>query len=193
LLTLILSLLATFIIDPSEIPETEHHVTSKGISTIFGYEGDRWGSGPTRCLKDENGNKRPVNPDLETGDIGIAHRRLDCGAIVYLTNMETGITIRAEVIDAGPWGANSYNPDTGEKFWYVKLHRGDKPKKDKCPSLKCPEGKYRGIVDLTPRAAHLLGHDGWARIHLTYDKRDLRSWKRLEKAKQRQRDRRNQI
>jgi hypothetical protein len=167
----------------------QYRRASKGISTIFGYKGDRYGSGATRCLRDELGRKRPVDPER---DIGIAHRELDCGAVVHLTNMETGKTVRAVVIDAGPWGAMSKNPATGERFWYIKRHREDRPGKADCPAQNCPVGKWRGIADLTPKAAELLDHDGWARIKLVYDKRDLRSYKRLEKARQQQRDRRNQ-
>lgn len=162
---------------------------SRGISTIFGYYGDRYGRGATRCLRDEDGRKRPVDPEH---DVGIAHRDLDCGAVVHLTNMETGKSIRAVVIDAGPWGAISKHPETGEQFWYVKRHAQHRPGKDLCPARNCPVGKWRGIADLTPKAAELLGHDGWARIELVYDKRDLRSYKRLQDAKQRQQDRKNQ-
>lgn len=160
-----------------------------GIATIFGYPGDRWGSGPTRCLYDEHGRKRPVDPEH---DIGIAHRQLDCGAVVHLTNLETGKSLRAVVVDAGPWGAISHQP-TGEAFWYVKHHAYERPSRAVCPTGRCPVGKWRGIADLTPKAAELLDHDGWARIVLTYDRRDLRSYKRLQRMRQRQHDKRNQI
>jgi len=177
-------------IEVEDIPKSRHSKVSKGISTIFGYHGDKYGSGATRCLLDENGKKRPVDPDT---DVGIAHRTLDCGAVVYLTNVETGVTIRAVVVDAGPYGATTKDPVTGEKIWYIKRGRGQRPSKKECPSQQCKEGRYRGIADLTPKAAELLGHDGWAWIRLVYDKRDLRSYRRLQKARQRQRDRRNQI
>jgi len=162
--------------------------TSRGISTIFGYYGDRYGRSPTRCLYDDDGNKRPVDPEH---DIGIAHRDLDCGAVVYITNLETGLSIRAVVVDAGPWGAMSKNA-AGKPIWYVKKNTNARPGRDVCPSRKCPVGRWRGIADLTPKAAELLGHDGWAKIVLTYDKRDLRSYKRLQKAKEAHEDRRNQ-
>ncbi len=185
--------LLTSLLSPLSIieaaPDPQFTRTSRGVSTIFGYRGDRYGSGPTRCLRDEYGRKRPVDPE---NDVGIAHRDLDCGAVVYLTNLETGKSVRAVVIDAGPWGAISKHPETGEQFWYVKRHAYDRPGKDVCPARNCPVGRWRGIADLTPKAAELLGHDGWARIELVYDKRDLRSYKRLQDAKQRQRDRRNQ-
>ena len=166
-----LTLLLATLIGQTDIPKTQHTTTTKGIATIFGYAGDKYGSGPTRCLRDEAGKRRPVDPE---NDVGIAHRYLDCGAVVYVTNLETGKTIRAVVVDAGPWGAVSRNPDTGKWVWYIKRHRHAKPPKGKCPSQRCPVGRYRGIVDLTPKAAELLDHDGWAKVKLVYDRRDLR-------------------
>jgi hypothetical protein len=178
-------------IEVEDIPKSRYSKVSKGISTIFGYKGDKYGSGKTRCLRNKTGRLRPVDPE---NDIGIAHRYLDCGAVVYLTNRETGKTIRTVVLDAGPYGASTIDPATGEKVWYIKRKPGQLPSKEDCPSQLCKEGRYRGIADLTPEAARLLGHDGWAHVKLVYDRRDLRWYRRLQKAKQRQRDRRrNQI
>lgn len=163
-------------------------VTEQGIATVFGYPGDKLGRGRTRCLYDVHGRRRPVDPER---DIGIAHRELDCGAVVYVTNLETGLTLQAVVVDAGPWGALTTHP-SGKRVWYVKRSPWHRPGRDVCPSQRCKPGKWRGIADLTPRAAKLLGHDGWARVRLVYDKRDLRWYKALQRARQRQLDRRNQ-
>jgi len=159
----------------------------EGIATVFGHPNDYYSGGTTRCLYDENGRKRAVRPD----DVGVAHRELDCGAVVYVTNLETGKSVRAVVVDAGPWGAISTRPSTGNKFWYVKKHKYHRPGPTKCPSRRCKVGRWRGIVDLTPRAAALIDHDGWARVRIVYDKRDLRWYKKLQQAKQRRADRVN--
>ena len=73
----------------------------------FGHPGDGYG-GRTPTIY----YQRPVSKN----DIGIAHRRFPIGSLVKVTNVRTGKSAKARVIDRGPYGKldssfNHYVPD----------------------------------------------------------------------------------
>lgn len=105
------------------------------IATEFGAPGDEWAGGNALLLK------RPVGPS----DMGVAHRTLPLGSMVLVQNIETGKIARGRVIDRGPYGA------IHEGEWAIKLNK-DAP------------GVWRACLDLTPRMARAIGHDGMARV-----------------------------
>lgn len=123
------------------------------VSTIFGMHGDKWAGGNALYLG------RPIDPEV---DVGIAHRKLPQGSLVILQNpKKPDKVIVAQVMDRGPYGAllkDGEKPAPGQVCkqkktgtWCVKLRRG-------------MPGKWRGCVDTTPKAAELLGHNGYQRI-----------------------------
>jgi hypothetical protein len=105
-------------------------------ASVFGYHGDKWGSSATVFTG------RPVRPT----DIGIAHRTIPLGTLVVLEYR--GRYVVATVIDRGPYGALD-----ASGRWFIKRRRSE-------------PGRWRGCVDLTPRAARLLGHGGWGKVRL---------------------------
>lgn len=100
-------------------------------ASVFGYPGDRHAGGEALCLGRE----------ITDEDVGIAHRSLPCGTEVMLHNPRTGRTVTAKVVDRGPYGAIHAGK------WVLKRRERD-------------PGIWRGCVDLTPRAARRLGHNG---------------------------------
>lgn len=118
-------------------------------------------SGPGFCIK------RAINPDLKSGDIGIAHRSLPCNSKVLLINPKNGKHVYATVVDRGPYGAATKYDDRAT--WYVKFKNHTKPTKKVCRVLRsrglpCKPLPYRSVADLTPRAKHLLNHSGMGPI-----------------------------
>lgn len=103
------------------------------LSTQFGHKGDGYGGRTPTVLYN-----RPVS----SADVGIAHRSLPMGARVLVTNLRTGKSVVATVIDRGPWGKVDEKGN-----WF----NGRKQRKRK--------GRYRGCADLTPRLVQLLGHN----------------------------------
>lgn len=112
-------------------------------ASIFGWEDDELKGGEAICLH------RELGPD----DVGIAHRDLPCGTRVTLQNPRTGKSIVAKVLDHGPYGA------IFRGHWVIKRRSSDK-------------GIWRGCVDLTRKAAKLLGHNGFEPVTIeVYKKR----------------------
>lgn len=125
----------------------------KCISTIFGMKRDKWAGGNALYLG------RPIKPKV---DVGIAHRTLPVGSLVLLQNPKKKFRwVVAQVLDRGPYGAylrEGEEPAEGQTCeekkmgtWCVKLR-------------KSAPGEWRGCVDTTPKAAKLLGHNGYQRI-----------------------------
>lgn len=101
-------------------------------ASVFGTPGDRWVGGDAFCLG------RRVNAT----DVGVAHRTLKCGTPLLLTNPRTRKRTIAVVVDRGPYGALD---EAGT--WFVRR-------------TSTEGGQWRGCLDLTPKAAELLGHNG---------------------------------
>lgn len=113
-------------------------------STIFGYKGDEYAGGNALYLR------RPVDPEH---DIGIAHRTLPLGSMVLLHVPKNNTWTAAVVIDRGPYGRTD-----AEGNWYngaIEWKKGRRFRKG---------SRWNGCVDLTPKAAKLLKHDGWEKI-----------------------------
>jgi hypothetical protein len=112
-------------------------------ASIFGDEDDEMKGGEAVCL----------HRDLRPDDIGIAHRDLPCGTRVRLRNPRTGREVVAKVVDHGPYGAKV------GKRWVIKRKASD-------------PGIWRGCVDLTSRAARMIGHNGFEPVILTVIQKD---------------------
>lgn len=108
------------------------------LATNFGSPGDRHAGGKAVCVG------RKVGSD----DIGVAHRSLPCGTKVVVYLGRTKRAALATVIDRGPYGA------TLDGVWFVKKTK-DEP------------GKWRGCLDMTPRLAKILGHNGLEKVRFT--------------------------
>lgn len=106
-------------------------------ATEFGAPGDRWAGGHALLLK------RPVEPD----DMGVAHRTLPLGSAVVVQSVATSKLAIGRVIDRGPYGAMV------DGQWAIKLRRTD-------------PGTWRACLDLTPRMARAIGHNGFARVRV---------------------------
>ena len=142
---------------PQAALESNHFVTKVGNSTIFGYKGDKWQGGKAFCIKEYV---------WKTNVVGVAHRSLPCGWKVQLTNLRTGLSVIATVVDRGPYGAGTPGHD-----WYVKRKQDEPPPASLCQSIgdaECKPRPWRGIIDLTPEAAKAIDHDGFERIKLQY-------------------------
>jgi len=137
----------TWLLAPLLIAATWHVEQCQG--TVFGYPGDRLAGGRALWLR------RRVRP----GDVGIAHRSLELGSSVLVLNERTRRAIVVRVIDRGPYGATVDGQWINYAPRYRTQHR---------LTRKAGRGRirYRGCVDLTPRAAKLLGHNGRERVVL---------------------------
>jgi hypothetical protein len=107
-----------------------------GLSSIFGTVGDKWQGGTLGCKPKEYALKQFV----------CAHRYYPCGTILILENPLNGKRSYCSVQDRGPYGAVDEN---GE--WFVKK-TAEEP------------GTWRGVLDIAPRPAKQLGHNGLQRI-----------------------------
>ena len=123
------------------------------LSTQFGHPGDGYG-GRTPTIY----YQRPVSKD----DIGIAHRRFPIGSLVKVTNVRTGKSAKARVIDRGPYG----KLDSRGRWFNGQKH------KDR-------EGIYRGCADLTPRLARAIGHNGKEIVRIVWLKNGRKRSNRL--------------
>jgi len=126
--------------EPAHVPGPPRHVETC-LSTMFGYEGDKWVGGVARC----------TGLPVDAHTLGIAHRTLPCGTMVRVVNERTGAAVAVPVIDRGPYGA--LLPDGS---WVVKRTKAD-------------PGEWRGCADLTPRTGALVGHTGLQVVRLEVD------------------------
>lgn len=145
--TLVMSFLQFVVVLP------EKH-KRKCTSSIFGSPHDRWAGGKALYLG------RKVNKH----DVGVAHRSLPLGSGVIVCNpRKANRCVYATVIDRGPYGALATEDELTKaghacrlrpmgKCWYVK-------KKRSWP------GRWRGCLDLTPKAARLIGHNGFQKVN----------------------------
>ncbi len=120
------------------------------IATQFAHKGDKWAGEKFFCTRRKVSHRQ----------FGIAHRTLPCGTMVLITNIRTGRSVRAPVIDRGP-------------YWVVPT----KCSRDNSgfPSHKCwAKGRakvrrylnpasgitFASCADLTPPVARAIGLNG---------------------------------
>ena len=144
-------------------------------STIFGFEGDTLSGGYTN----------------ETV-MGVASRNLKRGT--HVTVQLGSRSVRAVVVDRGPWGRivpKGYPCPKGGRVradgscWYnaAKEYKacgkaGIYPLQERCYTQP---SKWNGCLDLTPATARALHHDGWEKITVFwYSRRPKRKPKRPE-------------
>jgi hypothetical protein len=120
----------------SVVPGTK---SEECVASIFAYPGDKHAGGRSPWLR------RRVRPT----DLGIAHRTRKLGSWVRVTNLRTGKSTRARVIDRGPYGKLD-----AQGRWFNGAR--DRTRK----------GTWRGCADLTPAVAKRIGHNGFERVRL---------------------------
>jgi hypothetical protein len=117
-------------------------VGEHGLATRFGDPGDRHDGAALSCTQ------KP----LEAGQLVCAHRTLPCGSVVMLHNPRTNRYAVCTVLDRGPYGAIL---PSGK--WGLKIH-------------KSQPGVWRGVIDLAPAVARALGHNGFERVDIYYQR-----------------------
>lgn len=117
-------------------------VGEHGYATRFGDPNDRHDGDALSCTH------QALGPD----DLVCAHRTLPCGTVVLLHNPRTDRVALCTVEDRGPYGAIL---PSGR--WGVKIR-------------KRQPGVWRGVIDLSPAVARALGHNGFERIDVYYQR-----------------------
>jgi hypothetical protein len=126
---------------------------SKGVSTKYGYEGDKYGQQRVAC--------KP-NDKINNYSHICAHRTYPCGTVLIIENTKNGQRTWCTVMDRGPYGANvfaggSMVTSEGKPAWYIKTKQHDTPP---CSYGRCT-GKWRGVLDVSPAVSNDMGHDGF--------------------------------
>lgn len=107
-------------------------VSESGRAAVYGHVGDRHAGGPLAC----------TGQRLRPRDLVCAHRTLPCGTAVIVRSERTQRVATCLVLDRGPYGAQL----PGGKF-VIKTRAEQR-------------GTWRGVVDLSPGVAEMLGvHD----------------------------------
>ena len=86
----------------------------------------------------------------------LANRTLPCGSVVSVMRLDTGRVVRAQVNDRGPFGACRPSPHSHTRACGngKKWINGRNYFKHNIPMIT---GNWRGIIDMSPKLAHLLG------------------------------------
>lgn len=144
-----------------------------GVASRFGDPGDKWVGGNLYCQP----NKRVDSEEHACAHRLAGYRSHPCGTILILRNPRTKKLSWCRIMDRGPYGADVLKWDASkkkyvqaykssaskrrrpQKQWYVKIRAKDPPPTAKCPSGNCV-GRWRGYLDLSPRPAVELGHNG---------------------------------
>lgn len=116
--------------------------TERGYATEFGSKQDMLAGGTMAC------SGRHMQPE----DLVCAHRTLPCGTVILVQSLRTKKVAPCVVMDRGPYGATLPN---GEIVLKIR---------------KSEEGVWRGLVDLSPKVAALLGLSGREQVSLTYER-----------------------
>ena len=103
-----------------------------GLAAVYGQPGDRLAGGPLACTQ------QPLRQD----ELVCAHRTLPCGTQILLQSRRSGRLATCRVLDRGPYGARLTNGR------FVIKRRPEE------------RGTWRGIVDMSPAVANMLGVDG---------------------------------
>lgn len=139
------------------------------VATVFASPGDKLAGGRASFLG------RRVRWD----DVGVAHRTLPFGAKIEITNLRTGKSTKAWIIDRGPFGRLKNGR------WYNGAHfyRGFHRKKLPIPTqmAKVDVDGWIGCTDLTPIVSRRIRHNGKERVMLKVIKWPRRFRKRKHK------------
>ncbi|MCS6913066.1 MAG: septal ring lytic transglycosylase RlpA family protein [Myxococcales bacterium] len=126
--------------------------SERGYATRFGGREDMLAGGVMACTG------RPMAP----GERVCAHRTLPCGTVLLLQSLRTRKVAVCVVADRGPFGATLPN---GELV--LKLRASE-------------EGRWRGLVDLSPAVAAALELSGREQVSVIWERRPPR--RRLQRA-----------
>lgn len=100
-----------------------------GLAAVYGQPGDRLAGGPLACTG------QPLRQD----ELVCAHRTLPCGTQLLVQSRRSGRMATCRVLDRGPYGAL-----LSSGRFVIKLRPEER-------------GTWRGIVDMSPAVAHMLG------------------------------------
>lgn len=121
-------------------------VAEEGKAAVYGQAGDRLAGGPLACS-----GKR-----LKQNDLVCAHRTLPCGTPVLIWSLRSQRFATCRVLDRGPFGARL----ASGKF-VIKKRAGQK-------------GTWRGVIDMAPAVAGMLGVNDIEPVRLLYLRPDGR-------------------
>ncbi|MBL9006047.1 MAG: hypothetical protein JNJ46_17465 [Myxococcales bacterium] len=111
-----------------------------GLAAVYGQPGDRLAGGPLACTH------QPLRQD----ELVCAHRTLPCGTQLLVQSRRSGRIATCRVLDRGPYGAR-----LASGRFVIKLRPEER-------------GTWRGIVDLSPAVAHMLGVTGNEPVRMLY-------------------------
>ncbi len=100
-----------------------------GLAAVYGYPGDHLTGGPLAC----------TGKVLRPTDRVCAHRTLPCGTTLVIQSLRSRRIATCQVLDRGPYGARL---PSGR--FVIKTHSQER-------------GTWRGVVDLSPAVARMLG------------------------------------
>jgi len=115
------------------------------VGTQFAHKGDKWAGEKFFCL----------NRKVDNKTLGVASRTLPCHSLVLVTNIRTGRSVRARVIDTGPyWSVPSHCDPMEPSCW-----KQGRPIVRKV--LHHSTGrKFAGCIDITEPTAQRIGLNG---------------------------------
>jgi len=111
-----------------------------GLAAVYGLPGDRLAGGPLACTG------QPLRQD----ELVCAHRTLPCGTQILVQSRRSGRLATCHVLDRGPYGAR-----LASGRFVIKLRPEER-------------GTWRGIVDLSPAVANMLGTNGNEPVRMLY-------------------------
>jgi len=114
--------------------------TESGLAAVYGYPGDRLAGGPLAC----------TGRMLRAEDRVCAHRTLPCGTPLLIQSLRSKRIATCQVLDRGPYGARL----PGGRFIIKKRPGG--------------RGTWRGVVDMAPAVASMLGVNALEPVRLIY-------------------------
>jgi rare lipoprotein A (peptidoglycan hydrolase) len=121
-------------------------VTETGLAAVYGYPGDRLAGGPLACTGKMLRSDEPV----------CAHRTLPCGTQLVIQSLRSQKFATCQVLDRGPYGARL----PGGRFVIKKRPSG--------------RGTWRGVVDMSPAVAGMLGVHTSEPVRIIYMKPGLK-------------------
>jgi rare lipoprotein A (peptidoglycan hydrolase) len=128
--------------------------TESGLAAIYGQPGDRLAGGPLAC----------TGKPLRTDELVCAHRTLPCGTSLLVQSLRSQHLATCQVLDRGPYGARL----PSGRFVIKTRPEG--------------RGKWRGVLDLSPAVASMLGVQTSEPVRIIYLRPDRRQPKKSRAA-----------
>ena len=124
-----------------------------GNASRYGYAGDPYDNVGTFACRGRLEQRYGSKAFAYMRNRGVAHRTLPCGTQILLQSRRSGRLATCRVLDRGPYGARLKNGR-----FVIKRRPEDR-------------GTWRGIVDLSPAVANMLGIDGNEPVRMLFLRR----------------------